>query len=133
MPAWLVLRARQEILSGFGFILPAAEAERFAAAVPQHAWQRSTRITTRSPRTTIPSPHRRVPGARADDPGDGAPAITGPADLSTTASSVVRGHIAADQHHPFGVRHHPPPCVAVMACRTNPRSAGSDHRPARRM
>ena len=33
MPA-LVLRARQEILPGFGFILPAAEAERFAAAVP---------------------------------------------------------------------------------------------------
>ena len=33
MPA-LVLRARQEILPGFGFILPAAEAERFVAAVP---------------------------------------------------------------------------------------------------
>ena len=33
MPA-LVLRARQEILPGFGFILPAAEAERFGAAVP---------------------------------------------------------------------------------------------------
>lgn len=33
MPA-LVLRARQEIMSGFGFILSAAEAERFAAAVP---------------------------------------------------------------------------------------------------
>ncbi len=33
MPA-LVLRARQEIMPGFGFILPAAEAERFAAAVP---------------------------------------------------------------------------------------------------
>jgi pimeloyl-ACP methyl ester carboxylesterase len=33
MPA-LVLRARREILPGFGFILPAAEAERFAAAVP---------------------------------------------------------------------------------------------------
>jgi pimeloyl-ACP methyl ester carboxylesterase len=33
MPA-LVLCARQEILPGFGFILPAAEAERFAAAVP---------------------------------------------------------------------------------------------------
>ena len=33
MPA-LVLRAGQEILPGFGFILPAAEAERFAAAVP---------------------------------------------------------------------------------------------------
>ena len=33
MPA-LVLRARQEILPGFGFILPAAEAHRFAAAVP---------------------------------------------------------------------------------------------------
>jgi pimeloyl-ACP methyl ester carboxylesterase len=33
MPA-LVLRARQEILPGFGFILPAAEAKRFAAAVP---------------------------------------------------------------------------------------------------
>ena len=32
MPA-LVLRARQEILPGFGFILPTAEAERFAAAV----------------------------------------------------------------------------------------------------
>ena len=32
MPA-LVLRARREILPGFGFILPAAEAERFAAAV----------------------------------------------------------------------------------------------------
>ncbi len=31
MPA-LVLRARQEIVPGFGFILPAAEAERFAAA-----------------------------------------------------------------------------------------------------
>ncbi len=30
----LVLRARQEILPGFGFILPAAEAERFVAAVP---------------------------------------------------------------------------------------------------
>jgi 3-oxoadipate enol-lactonase len=30
----LVLRARQEILPGFGSILPAAEAERFAAAVP---------------------------------------------------------------------------------------------------
>jgi len=30
----LVLRARREILPGFGFILPAAEAERFAAAVP---------------------------------------------------------------------------------------------------
>ena len=29
----LVLRARQEILPGFGFILPTAEAERFAAAV----------------------------------------------------------------------------------------------------
>ena len=33
MPA-LVLRAGQEILPGFGFILPAAEAQRFAAAVP---------------------------------------------------------------------------------------------------
>jgi len=33
MPA-LVLRAGQEIMPGFGFILPAAEAERFAAAVP---------------------------------------------------------------------------------------------------
>ena len=33
MPA-LVLRARREILPGFGYILPAAEAERFAAAVP---------------------------------------------------------------------------------------------------
>ena len=33
MPA-LVLRARQEIMPGFGSILPAAEAERFAAAVP---------------------------------------------------------------------------------------------------
>ena len=33
MPA-LVLRARQEILPGFGFILPAAEAQRFAAVVP---------------------------------------------------------------------------------------------------
>ena len=33
MPA-LVLRARREILPGFGFILPGAEAERFAAAVP---------------------------------------------------------------------------------------------------
>ena len=33
MPA-LVLRARREILPGFGFILPAAEAERFAMAVP---------------------------------------------------------------------------------------------------
>jgi hypothetical protein len=30
----LVLRARQEIMPGFGFTLPAAEAERFAAAVP---------------------------------------------------------------------------------------------------
>jgi 3-oxoadipate enol-lactonase len=30
----LVLRAEQEILPGFGFILPAAEAQRFAAAVP---------------------------------------------------------------------------------------------------
>jgi hypothetical protein len=30
----LVLRARQEIMPGFGFILPAAEAGRFAAAVP---------------------------------------------------------------------------------------------------
>jgi hypothetical protein len=30
----LVLRARREILPGFGFILPAAEAERFATAVP---------------------------------------------------------------------------------------------------
>ncbi|MDP9144898.1 MAG: alpha/beta hydrolase [Actinomycetota bacterium] len=30
----LVLRARQEIMPGCGFILPAAEAERFAAAVP---------------------------------------------------------------------------------------------------
>jgi hypothetical protein len=33
MPA-LVLRARREIMPGFGFILPAVEAERFAAAVP---------------------------------------------------------------------------------------------------
>ena len=33
MPA-LVLRARREIMPGFGSILPAAEAERFAAAVP---------------------------------------------------------------------------------------------------
>jgi hypothetical protein len=30
----LVLRTRQEIMPGFGSILPAAEAERFAAAVP---------------------------------------------------------------------------------------------------
>ena len=30
----LVLRARQEILPGFGYILPAEAAERFAAAVP---------------------------------------------------------------------------------------------------
>jgi pimeloyl-ACP methyl ester carboxylesterase len=30
----LVLRARQEIMPGFGFILPAAEAERLTAAVP---------------------------------------------------------------------------------------------------
>ena len=33
-PPALVLRARQEILPGFGFILPAAEAQRFAAVVP---------------------------------------------------------------------------------------------------
>jgi pimeloyl-ACP methyl ester carboxylesterase len=33
MPA-LLLRARQEIMPGFGFILPAAEAERFSAVVP---------------------------------------------------------------------------------------------------
>jgi pimeloyl-ACP methyl ester carboxylesterase len=33
MPA-LVLRARREILPGFGFILPAAEAQQFAVAVP---------------------------------------------------------------------------------------------------
>ena len=33
MPA-LVLRARQEIMPGLGSILPAAEADRFAAAVP---------------------------------------------------------------------------------------------------
>ena len=33
MPS-LVLRARKEIMPGFGSILPAAEAERFAAAVP---------------------------------------------------------------------------------------------------
>jgi 3-oxoadipate enol-lactonase len=33
MPA-LVLRAGREIMPGFGFILPAAEAQRFAAAVP---------------------------------------------------------------------------------------------------
>ena len=33
MPA-LVLRAQQEIMPGFGFILPAPEAQRFAAAVP---------------------------------------------------------------------------------------------------
>jgi hypothetical protein len=33
----LVLRARREILPGFGFILPAAEAERFAAAAPSSA------------------------------------------------------------------------------------------------
>ena len=32
MPS-LVLRARKEIMPGFGSILPAAEAERFAAAV----------------------------------------------------------------------------------------------------
>jgi hypothetical protein len=30
----LVLRARREIMPGFGFILPAAEAQRFVAAVP---------------------------------------------------------------------------------------------------
>ena len=30
----LVLRAGREIMPGFGFILPAAEAQRFAAAVP---------------------------------------------------------------------------------------------------
>ncbi len=30
----LLLRARREIMRGFGYILPAAEAERFAAAVP---------------------------------------------------------------------------------------------------
>ena len=30
----LVLRAAREVLPGFGFILPAAEAERFVAAVP---------------------------------------------------------------------------------------------------
>jgi pimeloyl-ACP methyl ester carboxylesterase len=30
----LLLRARQEIMPGFGFILPAAETEQFAAAVP---------------------------------------------------------------------------------------------------
>ena len=40
MPA-LVLRARQEIMPGFGFILPAAEAEWFAAAVP---WARVAEI-----------------------------------------------------------------------------------------
>ena len=33
MPA-LVLRARQEIMPGFGFILPAAEAKRFVVALP---------------------------------------------------------------------------------------------------
>ncbi len=33
MPA-VVLRARREIMPGFGSILPAAEAERFAAVVP---------------------------------------------------------------------------------------------------
>ena len=40
MPA-LVLRARQEILPGFGYILPAAEAKRFAATVP---WARVVEI-----------------------------------------------------------------------------------------
>ena len=46
MPA-LVLRARQEIMPGFGFILPAAEARRFAAAVP------SARLVDRANRYTI--------------------------------------------------------------------------------
>ena len=66
MPA-LVLRARQEIMPGFGFILPAAEAEPFAAAgCKRHTLPRSTRITTRSPRTTIPS----RPSARSCKPAD---------------------------------------------------------------
>ena len=45
MPA-LAMRARQEINPGFGFILPAAEAERFAAAAPSARVRRSTRSFT---------------------------------------------------------------------------------------
>ena len=68
MPA-LVLRARQEILPGFGFILPPRRCSGSRPRCPQHARRRSTRITTRSRCTTIPSPPSARSCALADAPG----------------------------------------------------------------
>ena len=72
MPA-LVLRAGQEILPGFGFILRAAETQRFAAAVP------STRvaeidanhytITTHDDSIAASSTSRRRHSAWSAEPG----------------------------------------------------------------
>jgi hypothetical protein len=69
----LVLRARQEIMPGFGFILPAAEAGRFAAAVPSARMAEIDAnhytITTHDD-SSLPSVRS---GARADAPGAESP------------------------------------------------------------
>jgi len=67
MPA-LVLRARQEIMPGYGFICPPRRRSGSRRRCHRRAWRRSTRIITRSRRTTIPSPPSVRSCARADAP-----------------------------------------------------------------
>jgi hypothetical protein len=66
----LVLRARQEIMPGFGYILPAAEAGRFAAAVPSARMAEIDAnhytITTHDDSHRC---HRCVPGRELTPPG----------------------------------------------------------------
>ena len=84
----LVLRARREILPGFGFILPAAEAERFAAAVPsaRRGGRRRESLHDHGARR-FHRRHRRVPARELTPPGEVAsrrsPRV---ADLSAAAA-----------------------------------------------
>ena len=67
MPA-LVLRARRRSCRGSGSSCPPRRRSGSPRRCHRHAWQRSTRITTRSRRTTIPSPPSARSCARADAP-----------------------------------------------------------------
>jgi hypothetical protein len=97
MPA-LVLRARQEILPGFGYILPAAEAERFAAAVPS---ARVVEIDANQYTTTTHDDSIAAIGAFLrtswTPSGRSRPTLAARvADLSGSVGSAARGYSAAD-------------------------------------
>ena len=95
MPA-LALRARREILPGFGFILPAAEAEavRGGGAIGTRGGDRREPLHDHHARR-FHRRHRCVPAQQAERPGEVGSALAGPADLSGAVGSVARGHSAA--------------------------------------